>query len=110
MMLQVLVHGRPLSISSLKATAPAIFSVLFGGQAQGTAFADVLVGNYNPGGRLPMTWPQDVGQLPCFYNYKVSYVSTKNVHNNVILFNPALCPSRVCERKQRATMAIWVWS
>jgi hypothetical protein len=42
------------------------------GQAEGRAIADVLFGDYNPAGRIPVTFPQHVGQLPMFYNYKPS--------------------------------------
>jgi hypothetical protein len=42
------------------------------GQAQGRALADVLFGDYNPAGRIPVTFPRSVGQLPMFYNYKPS--------------------------------------
>jgi len=65
----VLLHGRSLSIPVVAANVPAIISAWFPGQAGGQAIADVIVGNYNPAGRLPMTFPNDVGQLPCFYNF-----------------------------------------
>ena len=42
------------------------------GQEGGPATADVLFGDYNPGGRLPMTFPRHVGQLPLYYNFKTS--------------------------------------
>lgn len=65
----VLLHGRSLSIPVVAANVPAIISAWFAGQAGGQAVADVIAGAYNPAGRLPMTFPNDVGQLPCFYNY-----------------------------------------
>jgi beta-glucosidase len=78
----VLAHGRPLSIPRLAAGVPALLSMWFGGQAQGTALAQVLFGAVAPAGRTPMTWPHDVGTLPCFYNYAPSarraYVTEPN--------------------------------
>lgn len=50
---------------------PAIVYSAFAGQAQGTAIADVLFGNYNPGGKLPSTWYQSVEQLPDFHDYDI---------------------------------------
>lgn len=51
-------------------SAPAIIQAWYPGQEGGTAIAEVLFGEYNPGGRLPFTWPRYVGQLPLYYNYK----------------------------------------
>jgi len=66
----VLIHGRPNSINSIAANAPAILDGWYLGQEGGTALADVLFGDYNPAGRLPITVPRSVGQLPDFYNSK----------------------------------------
>lgn len=68
----VLLHGRPLSVNWLNENADAIITGFYPGQAQGRAIADVLFGDYNPAGRLPVTFPRGVGQLPMFYNYKPS--------------------------------------
>jgi beta-glucosidase len=65
----VLLHGRSLSIPVVAASVPAIVSAWFPGQAGGLAIAQALVGAFNPAGRLPMTFPNDVGQLPAFYNF-----------------------------------------
>ena len=51
---------------------PAIVSAIFAGQAQGTAIADVLFGNYNPGGKTCCTWYKSVDQLPPFHNYDIT--------------------------------------
>ena len=51
---------------------PAVLEGWYLGQEGGTAVADVLFGDYNPAGRLPMTFPRSVGQLPDFYNHKPS--------------------------------------
>ncbi|MGC8625555.1 MAG: fibronectin type III-like domain-contianing protein, partial [Phycisphaerae bacterium] len=54
-----------------QANLPAIVSAIFAGQAQGTAIADVLFGNYNPGGKTCCTWYKSVDQLPPFHNYDI---------------------------------------
>ena len=64
--------GRPFAIPDHYGDASAVLNTFFGGQAAGTAIADVLFGEFNPGGRMPITIPYNVGQLPMFYNYKPS--------------------------------------
>ena len=66
----VLVNGRPLAIPRLASTVPAIVEAWYLGQETGTAIAEVLFGDVNPGGKLPVTIARDVGQLPMFYNRK----------------------------------------
>ncbi len=66
----VLVHGRPLSINYIAEAAPAILETWYLGQEAGTAIAGALFGEVNPGGKLPLTIPRSVGQLPHVYNYK----------------------------------------
>jgi len=65
-------NGRPLSIRSASQNAPAILECWYLGQETGHAVADVLFGDFNPGGKLPMTIPRSAGHLPAFYNYKPS--------------------------------------
>ncbi len=65
-------HGRPNSISYIAEHVPAILEGWYLGQEGGTAVADVLFGDYNPGGRLPITVPRSVGQLPDYYYQKPS--------------------------------------
>jgi beta-glucosidase len=67
-----LFNGRPLSIVELAATAPVIFECWYLGQECGHAVADVLFGEFNPGGKLPITIPRSVGHLPAYYNHKPS--------------------------------------
>src|SRR5208283_1732353 len=66
----VLIHGRPNSINFIAENAPAILDAWYLGQEGGTALADVLFGDYNPAGRLPITVPRSVGQLPDYYYSK----------------------------------------
>jgi beta-glucosidase len=77
----VLLNGRSLSINWIDEHVPAILEAWFPGEAGGKAVADVLFGNYNPAGKLPITVPRSVGQLPIYYNQKPSaihrYVSEK---------------------------------
>jgi beta-glucosidase len=64
----VLLHGRPLAIDWIKDHIPAILDGWYLGQETGNAVADVLFGKVNPGGKLPMTVPRNVGQVPIYYN------------------------------------------
>ena len=67
-----LFNGRPLSINSLAREVPVIFECWYLGQECGRAVAEVLFGDHNPGGKLPISIPRSVGHLPVFYNYKPS--------------------------------------
>jgi beta-glucosidase len=66
----VLMNGRPLSIESLQQTMPAILETWFLGIEAGNGIADVLFGDANPGGKMPVTTPRVVGQVPIYYNHK----------------------------------------
>ncbi|HVS12375.1 MAG TPA: glycoside hydrolase family 3 N-terminal domain-containing protein [Thermoanaerobaculia bacterium] len=66
----VLIHGRPLAVVELAESVPAILDAWYLGQETGTALARALFGDDNPGGKLPVTVPRSVGQLPVFYNHK----------------------------------------
>jgi beta-glucosidase len=66
----VLVNGRPLSTRWTAGHVPAIVEAWRPGERGGEAVADVLFGDYNPSGRLAITIPRHVGQLPAYYNYK----------------------------------------
>jgi beta-glucosidase len=68
----VLIHGRPLSIPDLVTRVPAILDGWYLGQETGTAVAQAIFGDINPGGKLPVTVARHVGQLPVFYNHKPS--------------------------------------
>ena len=66
----VLFTGRPLALKWENENVPAILNVWFGGTEAGTAIADVLFGDVNPSGKLSTTFPQNVGQVPIYYNHK----------------------------------------
>jgi beta-glucosidase len=66
----LLINGRPLSINYIAEHVPAILEGWYLGQEGGTAAANVLFGDVNPGGKLPITFPHTVGALPDFYNHK----------------------------------------
>jgi len=68
----VLINGRPLSINYVAGHVPAILEGWYLGQEGGTALARVLFGDVNPGGKLPISFPRSVGQLPDYYNHKPS--------------------------------------
>lgn len=66
----VLLNGRPLTINWIDKNIPAILETWFLGTQSGHAIADVLFGDYNPSGKLPMTFPRSVGQIPIYYSMK----------------------------------------
>ena len=66
----VLMNGRPLTLTHENQSATAILETWFAGTEAGNAIADVLFGYYNPAGKLTVTFPQSVGQIPLYYNHK----------------------------------------
>jgi beta-glucosidase len=66
----VLFTGRPLTIEWESKHIPAILNVWFGGTQAGNAVADAVFGDANPSGKLPVTFPRNVGQIPIYYNHK----------------------------------------
>jgi beta-glucosidase len=66
----VLFNGRPLALSDVAAKSPAILEAWFPGVEAGNAVADVVFGKVNPGGKLPVSFPQRVGQVPIYYNHE----------------------------------------
>jgi beta-glucosidase len=68
----VLVAGRPIGSASLHDQCAAVLMAWLPGQEGAAAIADVLTGVANPGGKLPITYPRSVGQIPTFYGHKVS--------------------------------------
>ena len=68
----LLYNGRPLSINYVAQNVPVIFECWYLGQENGAAVAEVLFGDVNPSGKLPISFPRSAGHLPVFYNYKPS--------------------------------------
>ena len=68
----ILVNGRPLSIPWIAEHVPAIVEAWLPGEEGGAAVAEVLFGDANPGGKLPITFPRSVGQVPIFYGHRPS--------------------------------------
>ncbi len=71
----VLINGRPLNISWATAHLPAILEAWHPGTEAGNAIADLLFGDATPGGKLPITWPRSVGQVPEYYAHTLSHDS-----------------------------------
>ncbi|MDX5627279.1 MULTISPECIES: beta-glucosidase BglX [unclassified Brenneria] len=65
----VLMNGRPLALVREDQQADALLETWFSGTEGGNAIADVLFGDYNPSGKLPMSFPRSVGQIPIYYNH-----------------------------------------
>ncbi len=78
----VLMNGRPLAIEKLTEKAPSILEAWNLGSEAGDAIADVIFGDYNPSGKLPMSFPRSVGQCPIYYN-RFSTGRQVNTDNNV---------------------------
>ena len=68
----LLINGRPISINFAAEHVPAILEAWYPGQEGGTAVANVLFGDVNPGGKLPITFPRSAGQIPAYYYHKPS--------------------------------------
>lgn len=70
----LLMSTRPLDMAWASEHVPAILDCYFGGTEAGNAIADLLTGDAVPGGKLPVTWPRSVGQVPIFYAHNTSHV------------------------------------
>ncbi|MEG3166378.1 glycoside hydrolase family 3 N-terminal domain-containing protein [Sphingomonas sp. PB2P19] len=69
----VTMSGRPLELGDVQDRAPAILHAWYGGTRGGTAIARALFGDVNPGGKLPITWPRTVGQVPIYYAHNTTH-------------------------------------
>ena len=83
--IMVLMNGRPMDISWSAEHIPAIVEAWHLGSQAGNAIADVLLGNYNPSGKLPVTFPANSGQEPLYYNHKNTGRPTAN--NNEVIYS-----------------------
>lgn len=92
----ILINGRPLSINWADRNVPAILETWYPGSQGGAAIADVLFGDYNPGGKLTVTFPKTVGQIPFNFPFKpASQIGTgwtRGVKGNQSVINGALYP------------------
>ena len=70
----VLVNARPLNITWASQHVPAILDAWYGGTEAGNAIADLLSGDAAPGGKLPVSWPRNVGQVPVYYSHTLSQI------------------------------------
>jgi beta-glucosidase len=69
----VLINGRPLNLSWAAQHVPAILEAWYPGSEGGSAVADILFGDANPGGKLPVSWPRGVGQVPVYYAHNLTH-------------------------------------
>ncbi len=70
----LLMNGRPLDITWASTHVPAILETWYPGSEGGNAVADLLFGDANPGGKLPLTWPRSVGQIPTYYAQNLTQI------------------------------------
>ena len=94
----VLVNGRPLSVNWADKHVPAIVEAWYPGSQGGKALADILFGDYNPGGKLTVTFPRTVGQIPFNFPHKPS--------SQVDGGNRAY---RKHEPGEWCTLSVWIW-
>jgi beta-glucosidase len=92
----ILINGRPLSVNWAEKYVPAILEAWYPGSQGGTAIADVLFGDYNPGGKLTVTFPKSVGQIPFNFpqkpNSQVDVGSKPGLNGNMTSVNGFLYP------------------
>jgi beta-glucosidase len=81
----ILINGRPMTINWADKYVPAILDAWFPGEFGGDAIADVLVGDYNPGGKLPVTFPKTVGQVPFNFPFKPASQAGQGRHHSRVL-------------------------
>lgn len=82
----VLMNGRPVAIPELMEAAPAVLETWYGGSEAGNAIADILYGDFNPSGKLPVSFPYYTGQEPLYYNKKSSGRPERNDYDAEMVF------------------------
>ncbi len=82
----VMMSGRALDIAEVAHQVPALLQVWHLGSEAGNAIADVIFGDYNPSGKLPVSFPRHGGQLPIYYNHKNTGRPTTNPHDDGMVF------------------------
>lgn len=80
--ISVLINGRPLSVNSTLHYSDALFELWFPGSHGGAAFAEAIFGEYNPGGKLPVTFPKTIGQLPLNFPFKPGSQSAQSYNKD----------------------------
>jgi beta-glucosidase len=88
----LLFSTRPLDLSWASEHIPAIMDCYFGGTETGNAVADLLVGDAVPGGKLPVTWPRAVGQIPIYYAHRprISLMIRRTLPHAIGMLQPHL--------------------
>lgn len=88
----VLINGRPLSINWIAENIPSVLEAWLPGEEGACAIAGILFGDYNPGGKLPISFPRSVGQIPVYYNHKPSGGRSNWTGNYVEMSSKPLFP------------------
>lgn len=112
-MVTLLVNGRPLAINRLAQQANALAEAWYPGEQGGHAIVDVLFGRINPGGKLPLSFPRPVGELPVYYNPTLR--PTKSLPNVLPGRHPhgdsgTVCASAHADSEYCGDMATLIWA